>query len=283
MNSNNGKKTRPSSSAEFRQTEDGTLRLDLRVPDSWQALDASALAVVLHCLAEFPPQEAALRALMYFAGLTVLRHATMRDGTTRWLVSSKDGHGWVSTAALTSATAALSWMLEPADPPVRPEYLAGDKIRAVDSQLHGVPFGHYLQLEALFQGHLARMSMDAETFPTAPLRAMAPLLYPGSTADQPTKAECLGVFLWYASVKKMFSNIFPHLFRPPSGSDTVHTATPESLRRQTDLQIRALTDGDITREPAILAADTWRALTELDAKARESEDLRRHQQQQSRK
>ena len=39
-------------------------------------------------------------------------------------------------------------------------------------------------------------------------------------------------------------------------------------------QIRALTEGDVTKENEILALDTWRALTELDAKAREAEEFK---------
>ena len=38
-------------------------------------------------------------------------------------------------------------------------------------------------------------------------------------------------------------------------------------------QIRALTGGDITKEKQIEKSDVWRALTELDAKAREAEEL----------
>ena len=38
-------------------------------------------------------------------------------------------------------------------------------------------------------------------------------------------------------------------------------------------QIRALTGGDITKEETIRKANVWRALTELDAKAREAEEL----------
>jgi uncharacterized protein YbjQ (UPF0145 family) len=40
-------------------------------------------------------------------------------------------------------------------------------------------------------------------------------------------------------------------------------------------QIRALTGGDITKEDQILQKDTWRALTELDAKAKDAEELRK--------
>lgn len=38
-------------------------------------------------------------------------------------------------------------------------------------------------------------------------------------------------------------------------------------------QIRALTKGDITKEAQVMAMDTWRALVELDAIAKESQEL----------
>jgi uncharacterized protein YbjQ (UPF0145 family) len=41
-------------------------------------------------------------------------------------------------------------------------------------------------------------------------------------------------------------------------------------------QIRALTGGDITKDEAVLSMDTWRALTELDTKAKEVEDDKRN-------
>lgn len=40
-------------------------------------------------------------------------------------------------------------------------------------------------------------------------------------------------------------------------------------------QIRALTKGDITKEKEVLHLDTWRALTELDALAKEAEEFNR--------
>ena len=49
----------------------------------------------------------------------------------------------------------------------------------------------------------------------------------------------------------------------------------ESREMQMNAQIRALTDGDITKESAVLEKDCWRALTELDAKAREAEEFRK--------
>lgn len=38
-------------------------------------------------------------------------------------------------------------------------------------------------------------------------------------------------------------------------------------------EIRALTGGDISKEDMVLSTDCWRALTELDYKAKEAEDF----------
>lgn len=40
-----------------------------------------------------------------------------------------------------------------------------------------------------------------------------------------------------------------------------------------NVQLRALTGGDPTKEKEVLSLNCWRALTELDAKAREAEEL----------
>jgi uncharacterized protein YbjQ (UPF0145 family) len=47
------------------------------------------------------------------------------------------------------------------------------------------------------------------------------------------------------------------------------------LQEAMNAQIRALTKGDITKEKEILALDTWRALTELDAQAREYDEMKK--------
>ena len=47
------------------------------------------------------------------------------------------------------------------------------------------------------------------------------------------------------------------------------------LQESMNAQIRALTKGDITKEKEVLHLDTWRALTELDALAKEAEEFNR--------
>ena len=48
------------------------------------------------------------------------------------------------------------------------------------------------------------------------------------------------------------------------------------LTEAMNTQIRALTKGDITKEQQVLQMDVHRALTELDAQAREYEELKKH-------
>ena len=70
---------------------------------------------------------------------------------------------------------------------------------------------------------------------------------------------------------------FPDFYQPTS-EDTQNLLGSERaigtvLQEAMDAQIRALTKGDITKETEILAMDTWRALTELNAQAKEYKQI----------
>ena len=64
----------------------------------------------------------------------------------------------------------------------------------------------------------------------------------------------------------------PPLVRTSYG---VHDTSELSVIGSINIQLRALTDGDVTKEAAVKAIDCWRALTELDAKAKQAEEFRR--------
>ena len=49
----------------------------------------------------------------------------------------------------------------------------------------------------------------------------------------------------------------------------------QQLQEPMNAQIHALTGRDITKEREVLKMDCWRALTELDAKAKDYEDMRK--------
>lgn len=83
--------------------------------------------------------------------------------------------------------------------------------------------------------------------------------------------EVTGVIYWYGYIKVCMAKAFPHFFKP------LQTETSESIDIVgiMDAQIRALTDGDITKEDAVFNKSCWRALTELNQKAREAEEFKK--------
>jgi hypothetical protein len=84
-----------------------------------------------------------------------------------------------------------------------------------------------------------------------------------------------------ASLRLYFAGLFSNFYKPAPTADNGNllgggqTDIYRQLRDSTNAMIRALTGGDITKEAAIMKMDTWHALTELDAKAREVEEFRK--------
>lgn len=87
--------------------------------------------------------------------------------------------------------------------------------------------------------------------------------------------ELLSIFYWWAGLKAMLSRRFPNFLQSSPVEGDVPQVDEMTLRRSMDSQIRALTKGDITKENTILSLPAVRALTELDALAREYEELNR--------
>lgn len=144
---------------------------------------------------------------------------------------------------------------------VRLESVGGFK--AVNALLHGVRFWDYLNMEKYYQGYLG-------TKENKYVLGLAKLLYPGGV-EAIDEAELTNCVMWFSYVKKQFSRFFRHFFKPAP----VSLGKEVNWLEQMNAQIRALTEGDITKEQAVYDKDCWRALTELDAKAREAEEFRK--------
>jgi len=236
--------------------------LRLAVPVRWGGLSQEQLRYVLTLLAE-GIEGVSLKTCMLirFTGITVA--GRRKDG---WKCAKGKRVFYLQRWQLVSFIDKLKFIDSLEDMDVRLDGVCG--LTAVDALLHGVPFGDYLKMEIAYQGFM--QSKEEQ-----PLRSLARLLYrdgEGRTADGTpfSKAELLGAHLWYAHIKKVFAAEFPDLFRPaPEGG-----AGDYDTLAATNAQIRALSDGDITKEEAVLMADTWRALTELDAKAREAKEMK---------
>ena len=75
-------------------------------------------------------------------------------------------------------------------------------------------------------------------------------------------------------MKEFLAKKFPDFFQPITAqSDGNLLGSSTSVEDAMNAQIRALTKGDITKEAEILSLDTWRALTELNAQAKEYKEL----------
>ena len=82
--------------------------------------------------------------------------------------------------------------------------------------------------------------------------------------------ESNGTLRWFAHVKSVFAERWPFFFRRV---DADIEEMDIDLMGAMDAQIRALTEGDITKEETIKQLPCWRALTELNQKAREAKEF----------
>ena len=146
------------------------------------------------------------------------------------------------------------------------------RARTLEADFQRIPFATFISCDNYYQGFL--QTKDEER-----LKDLTQLLSPGIKPRCLTRPILYCAFYWSASLKQYLARLFPHFLQPMSSSseDLLGYAPPigEVLRTAMNAQIRALTGGDITKEEAVLSMDTWRALTELDAKAKEVEDIKR--------
>ena len=146
------------------------------------------------------------------------------------------------------------------------------KHAALPADFQGVEFEKYIYCDNLYQGYLSTQKQEL-------LNEMAGILY-NAPGIKTNAAEKLSTFYWFASLKELFSRTFPSFLRP-AGSMTSENLLEQGaplgrrLQEAMNAQIRALTKGDITKEREVLSMDTWRALAELDAQAKEYEELKK--------
>lgn len=253
------------------------LCIDIKVPQSWSDLTQPQLQFLMRVMTkvnagnftrpfrsidDFSVQSAAQMALHCILKWNSLR-VVCRYGSG-WLIRSKSLRQEfpVSTQQLTAAVMAMLWIRDIPQFPVRLERVDGAK--AVDADLDDTfTFDNWLSCETLWQVFLATNEEDC-------LRRMAELLY-HKQGIRLREFERLSVFYWWASLKNLCNARYPNFFTPsPTGGEDV---TEDSLRRSMDSQIRVLTKGDISKEALVLSMPAHRALTELDALAKEFEEL----------
>ena len=99
-------------------------------------------------------------------------------------------------------------------------------------------------------------------------------MWPQARFIRLSKEEATSIFYWFTSLKRYFASLFTHFFGIANDGEA-GMMSYKQLRDNMNTQIRALTGGDITKEREVLQMDCWRALTELDAKAKDYEELQK--------
>lgn len=242
--------------------------LNITLPTSWSSLTDHQLHVVYTLFAdEYTSAEVKALCLLKWNHLKVA--AALHSGL--FLIKSGRREFVLTAHQISTAASTLDFLDTIPSTPIRISRIG--KHRAAAADFEKVPFEQYLYIENLFQGYI-------NTQRPVLLHQIAEVLY-----DCPhlhtTKAHLVGTFYWIASLKQYFAREFPNFYRPAAPASEANLlgapeqSTYSQLRDSTNAMIRALTGGDITKESHILKMDTWRALTELDAKAREAEELRK--------
>lgn len=247
------------------------VRLDLTIPASWSELSDMQLRYIFSLMNEgYSSVELKMLFLLRFSGCKVIGRGGLRD--EGFLILKGRDYFLVTPLQFAEVLPALEWLDEIPQFPVRLSSWGGAP--AVDACLQGVPFESYIIVENLFQGYISRQD---DSF----LRQIADVLYPAKWWRRLRRRQdpvlLLSVFFWVSSIKKFLAEQFSDFFQPvkEESSNLLEGSRDvgSQLRDAMNAQIRALTKGDVTKEAEILRLDTWRALTELNAQAREYAEL----------
>ncbi|MGN0238273.1 MAG: hypothetical protein ACI4AK_09370 [Lepagella sp.] len=255
------------------------MELNLIVPKGWDDLTQDQLVYLLKAISvvnrscagksyrsreDFATQvtaQVAIRCIFHWNNIKIVT-----PYADNWLIH-KDGNEYiVTTTDLAAAAKMVDWMGKLPKVPVRLDIIDGSSAISADIE-DDLSFDNYLACDALWQ--VWQFSQQDSL-----LRDMAAILY--RKDDIKCKDfELISIFYWWAGLKSMLSKRYPNFLQPSSVDADAPHIDELTLRRSMDSQIRALTKGDITKEQEILSAPAIRALTELDALAREYDELNR--------
>lgn len=236
---------------------------NITLPTAWTQLDDRQLKFIYSRLGGgLAPAQARFFFFLYVTKSKVIRGAAP-EGKIPLRIQGLSiiFENWEIDAALQ----ALDWLYEPSTSPVRVSRVRGVEARAAD--LSDLTFEEYLMLENLYIGFLH--SKDNKL-----LKRMEDILYPRPRRMRSGKFSewrQINVIMWYTSFKNWCASRWPVFFQKASGS----LPSRKQLQDSMDVQLRALTKGDITKEESIRKMPCLRAVTELAAMAREAEELKR--------
>lgn len=238
-----------------------TISINFQVPQGWHELGDKQLRYVYQLLAsDFSADEIKTLCLLQWSDTKVIG----KQPSGAYLL--RKGKTLFEATPLTIAELlpALDWLASLPNVPVRMSKI--NRRDALMADFSEVPFETFIICDNLYQGYLQTQNDEL-------LDQLGATLYGKSMDFKPF--ERINIFYWFAALKDTFSRKFPDFFQPidaATGGNLLGSSVA-SVEDAMNAQIRALTKGDVTKEREVLALDTHRALTELNAQAREYKEL----------
>lgn len=245
--------------------------VQVSLPKSWHILNFRQAQIIGKFLAGGLTTVAA-RAAAFFALADIQILATAGDGKS-YLCRLRHGDRRIFRLSVDEAldfSTEIEWIFTPPVMPWQPPLSAylSKRVSPWQPDFGNMMFGKYLELDSLLMGYIVGKRREMLGLLTASLFAPT-----SRSVDRVMTAPWLQMLAltWMLSVKNYLYTRFPNLF--PQGEGDGDIPDPKAVRRAVDVQIRALTKGDATKEEQVLHLNLYRALAELDAQAREAYEL----------
>lgn len=237
-----------------------TISINFIVPQGWHELSDKQLRYVYQFIAaEHSTDEIKTLCLLRWSGTKVIG----RQDNGSYLLKKGKILFEVTPLTLAELLPHLDWLGSLPTVPVRISKI--NRQSALPADFSEVPFETFIICDNLYQGYLSTQNDEL-------LDQLGATLYGKDIAFKPY--ERISIFYWFAALKESLSKKYSDFFQPIAGaSDSNLLGSSASVEDAMNAQIRALTKGDITKEAEVLALDTHRALTELNAQAREYKEL----------
>lgn len=239
-----------------------TISINFIVPQGWHELSDKQLRYVYDLLAkEFSTDEIKTLCLLQWSATKVIG----RNDNGAYLLKKGKILFEVTPLTLAELLPHLDWLSSLPTVPIRISKI--NRCHALPADFSEVPFETFIICDNLYQGYLSTQNDEL-------LDQLGATLYGKEIAFKPY--ERINIFYWFAAFKDSLSRKYSDFFLPiadaATGGNLLGSSAP-SVEDAMNAQIRALTKGDVTKEAEVLALDTHRAITELNAQAREYKEL----------
>lgn len=242
--------------------------VNIEIPKGWSELSQRQIALICRLRAlGYSDDAVRMIAFMEWGGLRVRTSHRMHVGNRHVVVLPGGRCVEWSGRQLVEYAEALRWLDTPPAVPVALSKMRGSA--GLDPMFRDVPLETFVACDNLWQGYVITRRDEL-------LDRLAAMLYRFRKVKRLSTWERVAVVIWWSSLKEFLARRFHEFLRPAADSTTLSSApSPEAVADAVDAQIRALTKGDVTKEKEVLATPTWRALSELNAQAREYRELKK--------